>query len=365
MPHFPQFPAAHSFCPLTPTFLCLSSSLSVSWRMSICLVWRGSKEGVLTGWQDREGDKCSDLGLLLTQTSVRVRRREFEREKKGNQAKHRHLWALRQILHHLARTRSPLNQPRQVPKDLLQPSPAIPWFISLPWPIQHTLAPPALHGSRTITSKMQPQVDYHLLGLFPSALLYPQPPGRHPTPQSAFYLISQYYIGNRRHPAGLSVGWWISPASAEEMRPQWGCLCERRQVESCPPWLLPRLPTSFIACNFRIRESSSCCWLSPGASGAGSRCSWNKRLWAHFNSDLSPLKSRPEIKPQDVERSCSEANFLSPFHGPSLLQELFNTPPNCSHQLSPLSPGQNSFFFQKEIKDHLSQLGRASGKGLQ
>ena len=155
MPHFPQFPAAHSFCPLTPTFLCLSSSLSVSWRMSICLVWRGSKEGVLTGWQDREGDKCSDLGLLLTQTSVRVRRREFEREKKGNQAKHRHLWALRQILHHLARTRSPLNQPRQVPKDLLQPSPAIPWFISLPWPIQHTLAPPALHGSRTITSKMQ------------------------------------------------------------------------------------------------------------------------------------------------------------------------------------------------------------------
>lgn len=33
-------------------------------------------------------------------------------------------------------------------------------------------------------------------------------------------------------------------------------------------------------------------------------------------------------------------------------------------QLSPLSLDQNSFFFQKEIKDHLSQLGRALGKTL-
>ena len=171
MPHFPQFPAAHS-CPLTPTFLCLSSSLSVSWRMSIRLVWRGSKEGVFTGWQERAGDKRSDLGLLplssLTQTSTRGRRGEFQREKKGNQEKHRHLWALRQTLHHPARTRSPLHRPRQFPKRLLQPSPAIPRFTSLPWPLWHTLSLPALQGSRTITSKMQPQVittywDFSLL----------------------------------------------------------------------------------------------------------------------------------------------------------------------------------------------------------
>lgn len=66
-------------------------------------------------------------------TSVRVREGSLEKgEKEGEPSSDRHLWASGQILHHLARTRSPLNRQGSFLKHFLQHSPAIPWFISLP-----------------------------------------------------------------------------------------------------------------------------------------------------------------------------------------------------------------------------------------
>lgn len=56
--------------------------------------------------------------------------------------------------------------------------------------------------------------------------------------------------------------------------------------------LLPYQPTVILVLNSTIRNSISCCLLSTGTSWTCFSCFWNTKLSAHFNSDLSSLKSR-------------------------------------------------------------------------